>query len=141
MKKWKVFGLVVVLGMLVFAGCEDQQEDFVVPLDKEVSVRIDRRYTVYPNLSFEVDEVNDSRCPRGVVCIWQGVAVVWVKVFESAQIQAAEADRLRLSTHESRSQTYDDYHFELIDVEPYPDIEEEYDEEDIRVVLKITRDQ
>jgi len=141
MKKMQVFGLAMVLGVLVFAGCEDQQDDSVVPLDKEVSVRIDRKHTVYPNLSFEVDEVNDSRCPRGVVCIWQGEAVVWVRVFESTQIQAAEAERLRLSTHESRSQTYDGYRFELIDVEPYPDIEEEYNKEDIRVVLKITRDQ
>ncbi|HKL37330.1 MAG TPA: hypothetical protein VJ876_00445, partial [Bacteroidales bacterium] len=98
-------------------------------------------YTVYPNLSFEVDEVNDSRCPRGVICIWQGEAVVWVRVFESAQIQAGEAERLKLSTHKPRSQTYQDYRFELIDVKPYPDIEKEYDREDIRVVLKITRDQ
>lgn len=43
------------------------------------------------DLSLEVKEINDSRCPEGVTCIWEGNASVIVEV-KSAKIPVAEVN-------------------------------------------------
>jgi hypothetical protein len=53
-------------------------------------------------------------------------------------VGANDGERLMLSTLEPQSLTYAGYRFELIDVEPYPELDKSTSKSEIRVVLKIS---
>ena len=83
------------------------------------------------SLKFSITEINDSRCPSDVICIWGGKADVKVEV-ESPQIGF-----IVLSTYDNLIDTFGIYSFELIDVSPHPISTEIIKLEDYQVTLKI----
>ena len=89
---------------------------------------------ISPNntLVFSTTKINDSHCPEGVECAWQGSADIMLK-FDSPQ-----NDSLVLKTYNNRIDTFANYSFELIDVSPYPIYTEtiEMEEYDITLIIK-----
>jgi len=136
MKRWMIFGVVLLLFLL--DSCEKEQ-DLMISLDEEVRVKLDRIYSIHPRLSFEVDQYNDSRCPRGMFCVWSGEAKVWIRIRQSMEVTTYTSQRRVLSTRGPRSFAHAGYRFELVDLTPYPDAWKEYERSEIRVVLKINR--
>ena len=129
--------MILLLGMI---SCEENDDDISsVPLDKEFEVRWDREYIIDSDLSFALNETKDSRCPKGVVCIWAGEATVWLKMLQPENLTTDDQSTIKLKNTEPKTQRYKQYKFELIDVFPYPDIEKDYSKKDIRVVLKVTQ--
>ncbi len=76
------------------------------------------------SLSFDVlrlrlVELNDSRCPQGVQCVWEGQAVATVEV--SGDDLAAQTVELVLRAGvEPRAVAAAGYELRLLRVEPYP---------------------
>ena len=70
-------------------------------------------------------EVDDSRCPSDVTCIWEGRASVTFRIYNQMQSQT-----IILTTNENTTSYVDSYEINLIDILPYPvstnDISEEY---------------
>lgn len=63
-----------------------------------------------------IDVVGDSRCPTGVVCVWEGNAEVAL---------LANADTLNLNTTlDPKSDSVDGYVITLLTVTPYPSVDE-----------------
>jgi hypothetical protein len=64
--------------------------------------------------------VGDSRCPRNVTCVWEGVATagVW------AELPGLDRETLLLSTMDAltfvQERPYSIYRIRLLDVAPYP---------------------
>lgn len=83
------------------------------------------------SLQFRITEVNDSRCPSDVVCVWQGEAVVRIEV------ELPEEGTLWLSTYDNQKDTLGAYSFELVEVAPYPVSTETIKFEDYDITLKI----
>ena len=128
--------MILLFGMI---SCEENNDALSVPLGKEFEIRWDREYVIDSDLSFTLNETKDSRCPKGVVCIWAGEATVWLKMLQPENLTADDPSTIKLKNTEPKTQRYKQYMFELIDVYPYPDIEKDYSRKDIRVVLKITQ--
>ena len=65
-------------------------------------------------LSVSVVSINDSRCPQGAVCVWQGTIV--------ADLQVAGQFQIRLQQGIQKDTVYQGqkYSFTLTDVTPYP---------------------
>lgn len=82
-------------------------------------------------LKFSITEINDSRCPRDVVCIWKGKADVKI------EIESPLKGNVILSTYDNPIDTFDTYSFELIDVSPYPISTQTVELENYKVTLKI----
>ena len=59
----------------------------------------------------------DSRCPTGVQCIWEGNARVTVTLAKTGQ--AAQSFDLN-TTLDPKTATYLDYQIELVALDPYP---------------------
>jgi hypothetical protein len=83
------------------------------------------------SLKFSITEINDSRCPSDVVCIWEGEAIVKIK------IESPQKATINLSTYDNLIDTLANYSFELIDVSPYPISTKTIKLNDYTVTLKI----
>jgi hypothetical protein len=84
-------------------------------------------------LSVKVTKITDSRCPTGVVCVWQGEATVYLDVNESKTYEVV------LSTFHQPVDTVNNYIFKLINVLPYPVYQVEVPDSDKKVILQIEK--
>ena len=81
--------------------------------------------------TFRISNVNDSRCPANAECIWAGMAQI------DLIFQSLATDTLRLNTMDNQSDTIENYVFQLMKVEPYPELGKEIKLEDYRITLNI----
>ena len=81
--------------------------------------------TSFENLDVTFSEIDDSRCPVDVTCVWEGRASVIFNIYDKIKNQT-----ITLTTNEIQSQNIGSYEITLIDVLPYPvsttDISEDY---------------
>ncbi len=128
----------VILGIMILlaAGCEDQYR--LVSLNRQIEVKWGREYVLDSGLSFTIEDVNDSRCPKGARCFRTGEAMVRLRIksFDTEQTDTTEI--IKLNRPGTNARTYREYRFELIDVLPYPDMDKQHKKSDIKVLLKIS---
>lgn len=81
--------------------------------------------------SFRINDVNDSRCPNGAFCFWAGMVQIDL-IFHSET-----TDTLRLNTMDNQSDTIENYVFQLMGAEPYPELNKKINFDDYRISLNI----
>lgn len=89
-------------------------------------------HSIDNSLNFTLTEINDSRCPSDVVCVWEGKADVTIDVTSPVR------GSIMLSTYNHSTDTLGNYSFELKDVSPYPISTKTIKLEEYNVTLKIT---
>ncbi|HSH20407.1 MAG TPA: hypothetical protein VLA03_08125 [Draconibacterium sp.] len=128
----KTFYLFLSVIAISFISCDKESiaESFSVGL--ESNFKINYNYQSLDNsMDFTITEINDSRCPSDVVCIWEGKADVKIEVASPVK------GSIKLSTYNHLLDTIGNYSFELIDVSPYPVSTKTIKLEDYDVTLKI----
>jgi heat shock protein HslJ len=112
-----------------------------VPLDQEFKLGYQTMAEItgtVPGLFVTVQSVtNDSRCPVGVQCVWEGDATVTVTLIQDGSLFSGE-----LHTNVSvgpRTQTLGDYDVELIDLLPYPVANQIINPSEYVTVLRVTK--
>jgi len=91
------------------------------------------------NVTVTVDDVTeDSRCPTGVTCIWEGDAVVKVRVTEGKAKPATYL--LHTSGRFSRTATHGKLKLQLAGVKPYPAADTRIPRTAYRVALSVERE-
>lgn len=113
----------------LLAGC-NKEEVQVFSLENKFMLN-QQFQSADKSLKFTITEINDSRCPSDVVCIWQGEAIVKINV------EAPVSGKLELSTFHNQADTLGNYSFRLIEVSPYPISTKAIKLEDYEVKLKI----
>lgn len=122
---------IVLALMFLLLACENEEVQHVFDLTIENEFKIDQMYYSPDQLiEFSVDDINDSRCPEGVTCIWQGEARVHL-LFEKPFVENIE-----LSTYNKLKDTISNYEIQLIDVQPYPEIGKEVKLNEYSVTLR-----
>lgn len=121
---------------LVLAACDKENPSITFSYGHENDFKINDVYHSNDNaIKFTITEINDSRCPSDVECIWAGKADVKIKM------ESPLAENFVLSTLNNLLYTSIDtvgnYVFQLIDVSPYPISTREIKLEDYKVTLKI----
>ena len=123
--------LIAALAVAALAACSPSSEPLTASdsaslsrtvdaaLDQPFELKVGQSATLAGEgltLSFEA-VAEDSRCPTGVQCVWEGNA----KVLAVAS-KDGKAAGLELNTAlEPRTATYLDYTIELVSLEPHPD--------------------
>ena len=125
--------LIPVFVLFLFSACNDEE----IPNAFEIGLEQDFQHgeinlSDNNTLKFLITEINDSRCPSDVVCVWAGKADVKI------EIEAPQKGSLTLSTYDNRIDTFGVYVFQLIDVSPYPISTKNIELKDYDVKLKIT---
>lgn len=106
-------------------------------LDRPFRIRLDQTVAVAgTDLQVTFDDLVDSRCPTGVECVWEGSARVTLDA-----AAAAGAQRFSLDTHPDLGPTGEalGYAFQLLDVEPFPVIDQPVPREAHVATLIVTR--
>ncbi|MCO6480563.1 MAG: hypothetical protein J5I94_28230 [Phaeodactylibacter sp.] len=132
--------LVLLAFGLLLAACDESEvkpqgdfrpgESFELPYQGEGSCSCG-------NLSVSfTDVVEDSRCPVNAVCVWEGRAVVQLKL----QLPTGN-DTILLAAHAGNEaaarDTVGNYRIELLKVSPYPAGSEPIDKERYRIELVV----
>jgi hypothetical protein len=90
-------------------------------------------------LQLKLTNVEDSRCPRNVACVWEGNAAVTVSV----SYRGRDNQTVTLNTHKSPTMPteliYHGYKFSLVAVNPYPGATGLPNKVEKVVTLKVTR--
>lgn len=86
------------------------------------------------NLTFR-EVINDSRCPEGAVCIWQGQVQCLLNITIEGKKEQLTLTQSGLSG--TAFQTYHQYYLEF-NVTPYPNLEEDIKASDFRLELKVS---
>jgi len=120
--------------MLLFTSCNKENDSvpeiFRLGTEEDFSLG-DENHSDDNQLKFRITEINDSRCPSDVVCVWEGMVVV--KITVDSPVQGS----LSLNSYNNKADTLGQYSFRLIEVSPYPVSTEEIKLEDYDVTLKI----
>jgi len=92
----------------------------------------------YHILFMEVKE--DSRCPKGANCVWEGQTIVKLSIRHKG-----ETGNVELKLHAGRSTlnkgTSEPFELTLVSVQPYPVMGEDFDKADYAVQLKVDKGQ
>lgn len=95
-----------------------------IKLDEPFMIKLHQRLSI-DDIDVEFSEIEDSRCPSDVTCIWEGRASITLHIYNQTQYQ-----RITLTTDETPTFHVSSYEINLIDILPYPvstkDISEEY---------------
>ncbi len=127
----KKFLLIMFIGLLIFS-CKNETELENFSLGFEDNFRFGAEYQSNNNLlKFKITEINDSRCPSDVVCIWAGKTDVKIEV------ESPVTGTIVLSTYDNPVDTVGNFSFKIIDVLPYPISTKTIQLEDYNVTLKI----
>lgn len=109
-----IYSLLALISVL-FISCDNEPDYDSFRLGQENHFEIKKEYYSIDNsLRFSITEINDSRCPADVICVWEGKADVKIEVKNPVH------GILLLNTHNNRIDSLGNYSFELIDVSPYP---------------------
>jgi hypothetical protein len=126
--------LIVVLTFLICCGFSCTYEDECVSfrLGEETVLRHGVEYCssdLFMQLS--IDDIQDSRCPEGVVCVWQGEVSVKIS------IETSEVNEIILQSLHHPIDTLDQFAFILVDVVPYPKYKQPVVMSDYRITVKV----
>ena len=118
--------------LTLLLACENEtiSESFSIGLENDFKIN-GEYHSTDNSLNFEIAEINDSRCPSDVVCIWAGKADVKIEV------KSPVRSSIVLSTFDNLIDTVGNYSFELKDVSPYPVSTKVIKLEEYHVTLKI----
>ena len=128
----KTIYLFLALIVISFISCEKETDPDSFSFGLENDFKINGEYhSVDNSLKFKITEINDSRCPSDVVCIWAGKTDVKIEV------ESPVTGTIVLSTYDNPVDTVGNFSFKIIDVLPYPISTKTIQLEDYNVTLKI----
>lgn len=111
----KTIALGFILTGFLFVSCNKEIGSSDFSLGNEVNFQIGSSYFANDNaLKFKISEINDSRCPSDVVCVWAGKADVKI------ELSSPLSSTITLNTWNNQTDTIGNYSFKLVGVSPYP---------------------
>ena len=135
MKKTFIVLLIIALGV-VLAGCQWNRES--AALGEEFSLSLGERENIQgEGLSIVfADILEDSRCPTGAQCVWQGQVRCSVLLTKNGSTYTETFTQMGL-TADPATESALGYKFEFR-VEPYPEVGKEIAQKDYRLIVKAT---
>ncbi|MBX2816322.1 MAG: hypothetical protein KTR24_10000 [Saprospiraceae bacterium] len=129
--KW--FGILLLCISIISSCAKDGEGDFS---RSNTILRLGEATTVADDYEFRVDSLQDSRCPKGVECIWAGQVEVQIMAAKEGEEQLIS---LCLGPSEpcQSQDTFRDIRITLDSVAPYPQIEQEILAEDYLIFVTI----
>jgi hypothetical protein len=132
--------------VLSFAACGSAGGRLETP--SEPHVALGEEFTLKPGQSASVQDgalvvrfesvSNDSRCPRGATCIWEGDAVVAVSAHRGGT--AANRHELHTSGRYAREASEGPFRIELVKLDPLPAEGTTVDAKDYVATFKVARE-
>lgn len=132
MKRSVVFAVL----LLTLASIAAQRGERVIVLEQEFKLKIgESAKASREGLKVEFDSVpEDSRCPKGVTCVWAGNAKILLKVKKDT----ANPANVELNTNiNPKTFRYLEYELSLKELKPYPESNATITSSDYEVTLTV----
>ena len=123
--------------VLVLSSCAGNGK-VKVSLGQEFSLRIGQSVVITgEDLGIKFLEVSeDSRCPKGVTCVWEGRVVALVEISTNGSTQQLELTEPGLTDAPAR-ETFKEYEI-TYKVEPYPEVGREISADEYRLLITVS---
>jgi hypothetical protein len=138
MKRYEfIIGLLICLGLtFVFSSCEKEEEKSSLKIGKTTEIEVgETAINSKYGLSLRVENVDDSRCPKEVVCIWAGEASVQLQLTTREGEYNFTLKKEGLDGPSCEGIVIEGLKYELIDVLPYPGSETERVEKTVKLLV------
>ena len=149
MKTWFVL---IVAAFLFFSGC--QKDETILPMDElamisandktvtigeEIFLLMYESVTIVPDgFSITFDAVpEDSRCPRGAVCIWEGRAVIKLTIENREACHEIFLETPNSQQSQGPAVNLFGRTIKLLLVAPYPNATHQITDKEYRIVLVV----
>ncbi|HEX6981579.1 MAG TPA: hypothetical protein VF181_02355 [Balneolaceae bacterium] len=122
------------IAMMLAVACQSTHSPITPKLGEEIKVGLNQQVT-FPDEGFSIqfnDLLEDSRCPKGVTCVWAGNAKVAIQF--NKQIVS-----LNTFTDYPKQATVSGYTIQLVSVSPYPIYEQKIQEKEYIVTLIVIK--
>ena len=130
----KASGNIILFLLFIFVSCHEDMPCYRFNFGSETVFLADETYcSENMELTMQVEEINESRCPEGVECIWAGQVTV------SFDLKGDIDGKLQLASLMHPLDTIGDYTFQLVRVDPYPKYKQPLERSDYRITLIIDR--
>ncbi len=132
-------GIIILLAVFVL-GCNqnsDINDEYNLSANNIVSLK-HKECVDISDVGFKIclDSIlNDSRCPSGVVCVWEGDAEVGFSIENTDEIKLF---RLHTQANFQRDTTINGLKISLESLTPYPADGSEIDQKDYSVEIKVS---
>jgi hypothetical protein len=111
---------------LLAAACEKME------IGEPIDCRIGKLYKADNGLSFSIDSLNDSRCPRNALCFWTGD----VDLYFNIHFNKVQTDTL-ISLLRNNPFVVGNFTWKILEVTPYPEAGSMINPEDYRIKMVI----
>ena len=130
-----LFNLIIVTLLMLLPACSNKSSKLEVLLGQNIDLALNQRVSVTGE-SMEIKflrVINDSRCPKGATCVWEGEANAEIEInYENS------TNRLVLTQRGSDTSLTDFNNYEIsYDLRPYPELGKTIDNQDYRLWLKV----
>ena len=136
MKKQSIVSFVVLI-LLLMAGCS-APTDIDVKYGENFTLKPGQKANLPDDFSIRFIQVEeDSRCPNGATCVWEGNGKVLLEFLEPG----IPARPFRLNTHEqfTTDTVIQGYSIYLQQLSPYPVVDQQIDPKSYTVELLVTK--
>jgi hypothetical protein len=132
----------VFLLVAILASCaQDPIISRKVLLNEQFTVKAGQQVVIKgEKLSVQFSSVqNESRCPTGVQCVWEGNAAISIQVSKKREkpVQAILNTNTAIQPNEL---AYKKYRIKLLGLSPYPRIDEKIEAKDYEAAMIVTKD-
>ena len=122
-------------GQTIFGGSIGLPLTIDQNLDVPLEVHVGNNLLFTNGVQISILNVEDSRCPADVLCIWQGEAKISLNVIKDSK----NLGNFVLSTLKEKSiQRFDNFTIKLVEVEPYPNSKKEIMLSDYVITLVVS---
>lgn len=134
MKTLSALKYLLIFFLFAGMGCEETEIDPAFTIGKEAAFQINQLYTSSDGQNtLMIKEISDSRCPEGVVCVWQGEVTVKGEWTANGNKSAFEVH----SVVSQQDKMPAGISLKIVDAKPYPKFGIEPKPDDIAVTLLI----
>lgn len=136
MKTYPFLMYSLILFLLAASSCEDKVIDQDFAFGREISLEVNKLYASNNgNYAVIINEVSDSRCADGAMCVWAGEVTVKGELTVVGNKSSFEIH----SVVSQQNKQPEGYTVQIIDAKPYPKLGVESKPEDLIVTLLIKK--
>ena len=130
----KARGFILLFILLIFNSCREDMPCYRFNFGSETVFLADEPYCSEDmEITLQLEEINESRCPEGVVCVWAGQVTV------SFDLKGAVEGKVQLASVMQPVDTVGNYAFRLVSVDPYPKYKQPLERSDYRITMKVAK--
>jgi len=131
---------IIAVFLLVFSACtKDEVEVAQTPLASKVELSFDTELAYQEGVIIKVTKVEDSRCPQGTTCVWEGMAKVFFTISDKGVSKDASIDFESKLTKTIIDLGGVKYEVEVSDVSPYPTNATTINQKDYKVSITVKK--